>query len=326
MKLTVSDGRVNLSPRMYLNESPPVATLDRGPLLENVALTPELCRTWLKFVAPLLADATQCQGTISADVERASFPMAKPAAGTAAGTITIHGADVRPGPLANQYLEVINRIESVLKGQPPEATRYTSGLRLVHFDEQQLHVQMVDGRIHHQGLTMKIGEVPVVTSGSVGAEDQTLDLVAEIAVQDSWVDGRKFVGALQGKSIHVPIRGTVTRPQIDLSVLEQLGQQLLGGTAQRLLNNEVGKLLNSLLQPPGNPTAANNTEQTLAEAQRRRRRRNAHVAEWTRRQRRRTARKHRSSQRLRRSKFAVPSARRGHRQSARAAGTSPPPP
>ena len=253
ISVAVNDGRLNLSPRFYLNEAPATMTLDRGPLLENVELTPEMCRDWLKYVAPLLADATQCQGRISAHIDRAAFPIDAPETGSLAGTLTIHGADVRAGALAMGYINLVQRVEGVLQGKPPESTALGSSVRLVHLDEQQLNVSMADGRVHHQGLKMKIGDVDVISSGSVGA-DQSLDLIAEIAVQDSWIEGRSYLVGLQGQTLKIPIRGNVGRPRIDYSLIEEIGRRTLTGAASNVFRNEVNNLLGDLLKQPSDRT------------------------------------------------------------------------
>lgn len=244
--LIVSEGRLNLTPRLYLNESPAMLTLDRGPLVENVNLSPQLCRRWLKYVAPLLADATQCQGQVSLTINRAALPLAAPARGDLSGQLTLHGADVRPGPLANSYIALARQIESIFRGQA--GFRDTRQLTLVHLDEQQLQVHLADGRVHHEGLTMNIGDVTIRTSGSVGV-DQTLDLIAEVPIQEDWPLAKKLLGA-QGESIHIPIQGTIGRPQVDRRTLDDLASRLIGQTATRLLDREVNQLLGRLLGPP----------------------------------------------------------------------------
>ncbi len=42
-------------------------------VLENVAITPEMCQTWLKYVTPLLADATSVEGRLSLKLEQANL-------------------------------------------------------------------------------------------------------------------------------------------------------------------------------------------------------------------------------------------------------------
>ena len=257
MTLTVSEGKLHLSPHVYLNETPAVLTLDRGPLLENVRLTATMCPSWLKYFSPLLADPTQCDRQITTTIDQAIIPWEAMETGQLSATLTIHGADVRPGPLANSYIDVIRRLRGALKGQAPEADRLGDSFSLVRLDEQQLQVSMSQGRVHHQGLTMNVGDVPVVTSGSVGI-DQSLDLVAEIAVQDSWIEGKSYLVGLSGQSLKIPIRGTVSRPRVDLSIIEELGRKTLAGTANRAIRGEINGLLGDLLLPPDQRGAADN--------------------------------------------------------------------
>lgn len=44
--------------------------LGTGSRVQNMRITPELCRTWLGFVAPMLADTAEVNGEVSARVER----------------------------------------------------------------------------------------------------------------------------------------------------------------------------------------------------------------------------------------------------------------
>lgn len=249
LTVPVSDGRMNLSPRIYLNENPAALTLDRGPLLENVQITPQMFRSWLMYITPLLADATDCQGRASVTLERAIFPLASPASGQVAGTLTLHGADVRPGALANQYIGLAQQIRSLFQQNQQASAAPASPITLVHLDEQELRVEMINGRIHHRGLKMKIGDVTATTSGSVGL-DQTLDLVIAVPIQDDWLKGSKIVGSFAGQTVQIPIKGTIGRPAIDRSALDNAARQMVTGAASRLLNREVNNLLDGLLRPP----------------------------------------------------------------------------
>ena len=104
LDIPVSDGRLTTNPRILLNDPVPQLVVDRGPLIQNVRITPEMCNQWLKYVAPLLADATEAEGKFSLNLEGASVPLFTPLASSVQGGLAIHGAQVGPGPLAKQYL------------------------------------------------------------------------------------------------------------------------------------------------------------------------------------------------------------------------------
>jgi hypothetical protein len=147
------------------------------------------------------------------------------------------------------YIGLAQQIESLFKGQPREGTAAATVFTLVHLDEQQVRVNMNQGRVFHQDLKMKVGEIAIVTSGSVGA-DQTLDLIVEVPIQEGWGADHKLLRHLQGQSVRVPIKGTIGRPQIDRSALDELGRQIVGGAASNLINREASRLLEGLIKPP----------------------------------------------------------------------------
>ncbi|HEY6564982.1 MAG TPA: hypothetical protein VIY86_10830, partial [Pirellulaceae bacterium] len=65
LETTLYGGRVKIDPRIELSTLPMAFVLDQPATVEKVQVSPEMCRTWLKYVAPLLADATTAQGSIS---------------------------------------------------------------------------------------------------------------------------------------------------------------------------------------------------------------------------------------------------------------------
>ena len=96
---------------------------------------------------------------------------------------------------------------------------------------------------HH--VSMTIDEVTLRTGGSVGF-DQSLNLVAEIPVRDEWVANDRYLSALRGQVLRLPIRGTLKEPQVDARALTQLTQQTISGAATRLLEQELNRGLQRL--------------------------------------------------------------------------------
>ena len=62
LDLPLSEGQLHLEPLIDLKRSPAMLTQGAGPVVKQVRLSPDLCRGWLKYVAPLLADATAAEG------------------------------------------------------------------------------------------------------------------------------------------------------------------------------------------------------------------------------------------------------------------------
>ena len=111
--LSLSDGRVTIAPRLELNATPATLVIDAGTLADNVRLTPEMCHTWLRYVAPMLADATQAEGRLSVAVSEARLPVSAPHATHAIGTLTLHQGQVLPGPLARQFLTIAQQVTAI---------------------------------------------------------------------------------------------------------------------------------------------------------------------------------------------------------------------
>ena len=59
--LPVGQGQLRLAPQVELF-APYRVSLDKGPVIEQVTITPEMCHHWLKYLAPLVADATAAEG------------------------------------------------------------------------------------------------------------------------------------------------------------------------------------------------------------------------------------------------------------------------
>jgi len=114
-EIPFSQGRLLLTPKIDFRSESPVATLDPGPLAENIQLSPEICRDWLKYVAPLVADATSAQGKVTITTEGVSVPLADPLAMRARGAVDLQQVTIGAGPLATQLLETVQGVRSLLK-------------------------------------------------------------------------------------------------------------------------------------------------------------------------------------------------------------------
>ena len=78
------------------------------------------CRNWLKFVAPMAADATSARGQFSIRTGDVRIPLLNPYAMDAAGAIRLTNATLGAGPMAEQLIATANQIRSILKpGEAP---------------------------------------------------------------------------------------------------------------------------------------------------------------------------------------------------------------
>ena len=98
-------------------------------------------------------------------------------------------------------------------------------------------------------MAFQVGQLTVYSRGSVGL-DQTLALELEVPLPEQWTTGGPLRENLRGQSVRIPVRGTLTRPQIDDRAVVSLSEQLLRGALQGTINNEVNNLLDRFLPPP----------------------------------------------------------------------------
>ncbi len=248
LDLAVNSGRVKLTPRILLNAEQPTLIVERGQVIDKVQLTPEMCHAWLKYVAPLLADATVAKGEISMDVEDVKLPLASPTSGTLRGALQIHGAQVGAGPLGQQIENIARQVIALTKGRGVDPSRLGQSREWLTLPEQTIKYHLADGKVHHEGLELVSREVTVRTKGYVGL-DQSLALTASIPIRDEWVASSELLATLKGQTLEVPIRGTLSKPAVDNQVLANLGKSMLGGVIEQKLGEELKKGLQGLFKP-----------------------------------------------------------------------------
>ena len=242
LELATRGGRIRITPRLRLDH-PLRVDLAAGQVVEQVQITPQMCRGWLKFAAPLLADVTEAHGRFSVALDGATIPLASPATSQIRGTLQIHAAEMGPGATSRQILSVIRQIQTISRASRRRSPDELSDWIVV--PEQNVRFQMLDGKIYHEDLTVLIGNVPVQTRGWVDVDEQ-INLVARLPIQESWVGQDRWLAGLRGQTIEIPIRGTLQQPRVDHNFLNDLGQKVLRRSTESFLQEEVQNQLNRL--------------------------------------------------------------------------------
>lgn len=227
IETTVADGKLHLTPQVRFDRNPALLLLPAEKVIDHVQITPQLCDSWIKYVAPLMADATQIDGQFSLDMNSGTLPISAPMTGELAASLGVHHVQLRPGGVALQVMGMIDQIKGLIQRKPVgNAPRDRIWMQM---PEQSVPFKLTGGRVYHQGVTFKIGDGIVQSSGSVGM-DETVDLVLQIPILDEWANDQKLLGGLKGKTLKIPLRGSLSRPQFDSRVLTELATQI-GGTA-----------------------------------------------------------------------------------------------
>lgn len=248
LSLTVAEGRLTAAPHVRLDPEPAELSLPAGPLLTNVRISPEVSESMLKYVAPVLAGATQSEGMFSLDLDATRVPLAEPKRADTAGRLTVHSVRVVPGPLARELITLAQQVEALAKRRDPAALATRPPVTLLAIRDQQVNFRMIEGRVHHQNLEFQVGEVVLRSQGSVGL-DESLALTLSVPVQDAWITKEPLLAGLKGQVLQVPIGGTLTRPQLDQRAIANLSGQLLQNAAGQAIGNELNKALDKLFKP-----------------------------------------------------------------------------
>ena len=121
--------------------------------------------------------------------------------------------------------------------------------RVVKIDERFIEIRLEDGKIHSTPMLFRVRGHEVTLSGTVGL-DSSLDYVAQLPVTEELLGSRyqKYYEYLEGTTLNLPIRGTVSQPELNAKVLGQAVADLVGQAAGNFLQKEAGKLFDKLLR------------------------------------------------------------------------------
>ncbi len=217
-------------------------------VLENVEITPEMCQGWLKYVAPLVAEATSIDGRLSLNLDDARLTPADPKKQNVAGQLIMHNVTVGPGPLSNQVIGLVKQVDAIRKKDFTQAVSSTQQVWM-NMPEQKIDFQMADGRVIHRNVNVKVGDASISTAGSVTVDGQ-LEMLATMPIPDDWIDKSPLLAGMRGQSLNFPVRGTISKPQIDAQGLQQFGRQAVQSAASGLIQQQLSKGLGKIFGAP----------------------------------------------------------------------------
>lgn len=247
LDVQVSGGDFHLEPQVALNAAPMMITVRPGTVADHVQITPEMCQTWLKYLAPIVADATVAQGQFSIQLDETQLPATNPLSGVVRGRLTIHNARIGPGPMSREMLWLAAQVKNLSQKRPLDPNLQVAE-EWLDVPEQKIDFEVAQGRVINKGIAFHVKDVDIRTHGSVGF-DQSVSLVAEVPVKDEWVANQRYLSALRGQSLQVPIGGSVSKPKLDSRALTDISKQAITGAASKLLEDELSRGLDRLLRP-----------------------------------------------------------------------------
>ena len=256
-QIPVNRGSLSFAGQLHYRPGPVWMHLEPGATASSIQLTPEMTDSWLKYVAPLVANATRIQGTLGAQIEEATIVFDEPQETQVIGRINISQAEMTAAPLVSQIIQGIDRLTSLTQGLspsvgPPLGLPTRSGPKttnLVTLPPQTVDFSVRQGIISHQRLYLQLDRAQVITSGRV-AFDGNLNMIAQIPLDARWL-GRDLQ-QLAGQVVTLPIDGSISRPSLDASsfrqIAAQLGTQAIQSTAENYLQQQLNKGLDKILR------------------------------------------------------------------------------
>ena len=245
LAVSVGEGSLNavLSSKLY--PSPTTVSLAPGPFISGVAISPEVAERFLKYIAPVLADATRIRGNFSLGFSEFNVMTRDVQNSKMSGNLDIHSAEVAPGPAVAEWVALARQVRGVVR-DGVESVAQESTTPVLTVRQQTIPFQMANGRVYHRDLIFDVGDVVMTSEGSVGI-DETLDLLLTIPIQEEWVQRRPvLLAGLRGQAIRIPVRGTFSRPELDREAFRQISRQLLQSAAEGAINQGLDLLLERL--------------------------------------------------------------------------------
>ena len=238
--IPMGGGKLTVAPRLDLRSENPLLLINQGLLADRIQLTPDTCRQWLKYVAPLVADATSAKGTFTVNSGGMQMPLFDPMSVQAQGSVRLSNVSVGRRPAGRTV---------AWHGQPAAGVTQTGRnwrrrdySSLLTMAEQEVPFAVQNRRVYHEALTINYKDMQIRTRGSVGL-DQSLDMVAEIPLREEWLGSSRWLQGLKGQSLSIPVSGTVSAPRLDQRAVQQFSQQLVREAAGSALNNAVQEKL-----------------------------------------------------------------------------------
>jgi len=249
LQVGVGQGRLDVTPFVRLDPRPSQLMLPSGQMLTNVNISREVSDAMLKYIAPVLADATRSQGVFSMQLDGGVVPLDNPQQADISGKLTIHNLEVLPGPSTEQWVGIAQQIEDLIQNRNPGALVNRPPKTILRIRDRTVPFRLAQGRVYHEQMEFNVGEVIVRSQGSVGL-DETLAITLSVPFLEKWIASTPFLSGLRGQAVQIPVGGTLSRPQIDARAVTSLSTQLLRSAAQEALGGQLNRALEGLFGRP----------------------------------------------------------------------------
>lgn len=241
--LKVAGGELTAAPKIVLKRKPYSLVIPSGTILRSAEIAPKVFRSWMRYVTPLLADATEAKGRFSIELDRHSvLPLDNPLAGNLSGKLVIESMAVGPGPLGQRLISMTQQWLTLIGKE--DLIRSVRDKPWLQLPAQEVKISLDGGKVVHQLLQFNIGEVTIFTSGTVDL-NQNVDMAVYIPIQSDWFKDNPVLKSLAGDAIQIPLKGNLANPQLDMTFLTTLSKRIAAGAVGKLLDEKTGGILNA---------------------------------------------------------------------------------
>ena len=199
---------LNVNARIDEMASSRTVDIDPFTLLDRAEASRELCAFGLKYVAPILANASWAKGTVSAQFDECHLDLADRHNSHLRGRLAIHALEA--GPNSPVFQMVTGIVAKLLRRDSIESVKLAK--------ESEIRFRLSEDRVYHTGLEFGLPDVSsdlvIRSHGSVGIDDQSLDLYVDIPLPVPLLSDSKLAQALGNQTLHIPISGTLEKPNI----------------------------------------------------------------------------------------------------------------
>lgn len=215
-----------------------ILKVESGPVLKNVEFSDSMTRSWLQYVSPIFADATDLQGLFSLETEATQIDLDSGQPQKLQGTLKIHSCKLGPGPAIRKATAPVTGLTAMIGSGRSTPEFLKPGSNWIELPRQDVHFMLKENRIYHDQLLFQAGQVKIISGGSVGL-DQTLD--TKIIIPLDFVKGndKPLLGFLKQQQVEIHLRGTLNKPEVDTSKMADFSKQM--GT------NAIDNLIKGLL-------------------------------------------------------------------------------
>jgi hypothetical protein len=229
IRFDLNGGQVEMRPGLFLGTQAAFLHHPAGMLANRVQVTQQMCDGALQYIAPFLAKTVDVKGSASLELSEIRAPLGNFDKTDFSGKLTLHDVTAQGGPLLQELL-VLTENKPIL-----EVAR-----------DSEVSFRVAGGRVYHENLRIRVPGATIITSGSVGF-DRTLELMVETPLPKKWIPKDRIAEQLAGKTVKVPIGGTLDQPRLDKEELQRAIGRSVQESAGRVIEGEINKQIDKQL-------------------------------------------------------------------------------